>query len=410
MKPLKVLFFDFVTHYGGAQQCTVLLCSQLKKTMQLDVLDAYGFCEKYINAYKEFCIEPVVLQSNSRKIFIGNIDKPFRRLVSICAQIPAFIKLRTLLISEIQKLEPDIVWTNSPKGLTFLMSSFKLRKYAVVLYVHTWFRKQEVSWFWRCIIKRADAVLSVSIATANAMQQWGVDKNKIHVVHHAIDFNEIIQKSKEPIKGYLPGNNAEIKIVVPGQLVRTKGHHTAIETAHILKKKGYSFTVLIIGDQKIGDENYASMLLEMICKYKLEANVFMLGWRDDLPAIMSQCNIVLFPTHSEGLGKVIEEAMLIRKPVVSTPSGGITDLIRHGQTGLLAPVDDADAMAEQIEKLINDKILAQTICENAYKYLTELFSLNKHVNLVKIAFERITAKKEQHNGKKTQNCNAHKQC
>lgn len=384
------MFFDFVTHFGGAQQCTVLLCQQLAQFNELHVIDAYGFCDKYVNALSKCGIQPMVLIPGAKYVYIGSKDKPLKRILSLAKQLPIFLKLRKQIIKHILKLEPDVIWTNSTKALMFLLTSWRLHKYPVVMYAHGWARREEVSVIRRWLIKKADAVFAVSNATAQALQSWGVKKDKIFVVYHAIDFDRIIEDSQKEFVTRPPRMDKPLKILVPSCLLRAKGQHTAIEAACLLKKKGLDFVMWLAGDVKMGaGDEYQQYLRKLICDYGLEANVFLLGYRKDVLALMRLSDVVIFPTHTEGLGRVIEEAMMLKRPVISNPTGGVTDLIIDGETGLLGSIDNAEGIVKNLEKLMLDKDLENKMTNQAYEYLRENFSLNRHVELVESAFEQL---------------------
>jgi glycosyltransferase involved in cell wall biosynthesis len=78
-----------------------------------------------------------------------------------------------------------------------------------------------------------------------------------------------------------------------------------------------------------------------------------LGWREDAPALMAAADLVVVASHREPLGNVVIEAWAQGVPVVACASEGPGALIRHGETGLLAPVDDAPALAAQIRAALS---------------------------------------------------------
>ena len=65
-----------------------------------------------------------------------------------------------------------------------------------------------------------------------------------------------------------------------------------------------------------------------------------LGWRDDIPEIMPLFDVFVLPSLNEGMGRVLVEAMAAGRPVVASRVGGIPDLVRHGETGLLVTPRD----------------------------------------------------------------------
>jgi len=394
---MKLVFFDFVHCYGGSQQCTVLLCDKIKHTDEAYVIDAYGFCKDYMEALAARNIRTYVLSPEAKYGVIGHSNRRLRRMWAFLRQLPAFFKLRRRLIRQIMQIEPDVVWTNSFKALFFLTVSWKLRRYPVCMYAHGWYQKSQVSWFMRFLVKRrADCVLVVSNPTKEALKSWGVPESKIHVVFNAVDFDSILKEAKKKPLAPLPRLAKNYKILVPAHLLHTKGQHTAIKAAAILRQKGLEFVMLLAGEEVAYDKSgYKDYLGQLIRNNGLEENVFMLGWRSDIPQVMGLSDALVLPTHTEGLPRVVLEAMMLGKPVIATPVGGITDLIVDGETGLLANVEDENAFAKCLEKLMSDKCLSDRIATGARKYISEKFCLEHHVSLVREVFKFEIAKKQE---------------
>jgi glycosyltransferase involved in cell wall biosynthesis len=85
-----------------------------------------------------------------------------------------------------------------------------------------------------------------------------------------------------------------------------------------------------------------------------EGRVKFLGWRDDIPEIMPLFDVFVLPSLNEGMGRVLVEAMAAGRPVVASRVGGIPDLVRHGETGLLVTPRDNEAIAASISLLLSN--------------------------------------------------------
>jgi glycosyltransferase involved in cell wall biosynthesis len=79
-----------------------------------------------------------------------------------------------------------------------------------------------------------------------------------------------------------------------------------------------------------------------------------LGWREDVAALLAAADLLVCPSRREPLGNVVIEAWAHRRPVVAAASAGPSQLIRDGVDGLLAPVDDAPALAAAIARVLNE--------------------------------------------------------
>ncbi|MFM8991708.1 MAG: glycosyltransferase [Alphaproteobacteria bacterium] len=86
----------------------------------------------------------------------------------------------------------------------------------------------------------------------------------------------------------------------------------------------------------------------------IDARVRFLGWRRDVAALLATCDMLACPSRHEPLGNVVIEAWAHRRPVVAAASQGPRQLLRDGETGLLVPLEDADALARAMSALAAD--------------------------------------------------------
>jgi glycosyltransferase involved in cell wall biosynthesis len=98
------------------------------------------------------------------------------------------------------------------------------------------------------------------------------------------------------------------------------------------------------------------------------------GLREDVPAILSESDIFVLPSYSEGLSNALMEAMASGCACVASDVGGNRFLIQNGITGFLFPVGDREALAAHVRRLINDPSKRQTLGEAARKRIVEHFS------------------------------------
>jgi glycosyltransferase involved in cell wall biosynthesis len=94
-------------------------------------------------------------------------------------------------------------------------------------------------------------------------------------------------------------------------------------------------------------------------------------WTPELPAVeiaraLDAASILVLPSRREGMGRIIVESFCRGRAVVGTVSGGITDLVEDGVSGLLVPVDDADALADALMAVLGDRELATRLGAGAH--------------------------------------------
>jgi len=86
---------------------------------------------------------------------------------------------------------------------------------------------------------------------------------------------------------------------------------------------------------------------------------------DDVPSLLDASTMLVLPSRSEGLGRIVVEALCRGRPVVATRVGGITDLVRDGENGLLVPTRDPAALADALVRMLSDRTLAERLAGTA---------------------------------------------
>jgi glycosyltransferase involved in cell wall biosynthesis len=148
-----------------------------------------------------------------------------------------------------------------------------------------------------------------------------------------------------------PVNGIEEKIVIGtvGRLTAIKGQDVLLRAfAELAHMRDDVFLVLLGEGEMRGELEETARRLGV---YKV---VKFLGWRPDVAAVMASFDIFCLPSLNEGMGKVVVEAMAMGLPVVASNVGGIKDLVRDGQSGLLVPPGDASALSGALAALCRE--------------------------------------------------------
>lgn len=156
-------------------------------------------------------------------------------------------------------------------------------------------------------------------------------------------------------------------IVVAAVLTPAKAVDVAVAAVANLASRGRPVHLLVVGD---GPER------ERLAAMAEGLPVTFAGYRRDVPAIFAGCaDVVVLPSRiAESFGLVLLEAAQAGVPRIGSTDGGIPEVIADGEDGLLFPIDDAEALAERIERLMDDPALARRLVENARARLARDFS------------------------------------
>lgn len=186
---------------------------------------------------------------------------------------------------------------------------------------------------------------------------------KCVVIHDGIDLNRFSKKPagnvlrdeyKIPPEIKIAGNIAALEI--------QKDYFTFIETIKILSEKKLPLMFFIVGEGSQQKE-----IAEKIKEYNLSDFVILTGFRSDIGNVLASLDILLFTSEMEGLGSTILDAMAAHIPVVATRAGGISEIIRHGENGLLSDIKNAASLAENVRLILENEELKNKIIEQAFR-------------------------------------------
>jgi glycosyltransferase involved in cell wall biosynthesis len=114
-----------------------------------------------------------------------------------------------------------------------------------------------------------------------------------------------------------------------------------------------------------------------------------LGWRDDVAQLMNVFDLLLVPSLWEGFGLVILEAMAHQIPTVASAVSAIPEIIVHGETGLLVPPRNTDALADALVSLLSDTPLRKHMGMLAEDRLESHFSAARMVDETIALYRKI---------------------
>ncbi|WP_353635039.1 glycosyltransferase family 4 protein [Halobacterium sp. NMX12-1] len=148
----------------------------------------------------------------------------------------------------------------------------------------------------------------------------------------------------------LPGERP--RVVMVGRLADGKGHEVLLDAVESLGD--FQGSVCIVGDGPL----YGS-LVAAVEDRGLAEDVFLTGFRDDIPRVLAASDVLVLPSFREGTPRVITEAMASGLPVVATDIAGIPEQVEDGENGYLIPTGDSDALADRLERLLADEELRE---------------------------------------------------
>jgi glycosyltransferase involved in cell wall biosynthesis len=257
------------------------------------------------------------------------------------------------IITTARREDIEIIVANLGKEYWPAAVAAKILGIRIVFVRHQVDRLKKVT---RCLIARhVDRVAAVSIAVLNALREYGIPEEKITVIPNAVDLRRFDPAVVERKIARRDLGFAEHDIVIgtAGKLHVGKGVFELLHAVEGLAIRYPALRLLYAGD---GPER--SALEQETARLSIRNRVVFAGLRNDMERMYAAMDIFVLPsTCREAFGMVIIEAMAMGKPVIATATGGIPEVVKDEQNGILVKPGDPAELADAITRLIEDTAL-----------------------------------------------------
>lgn len=241
------------------------------------------------------------------------------------------------------------------------------------------------SGFPRLVSWLSDLVMCNSTLT----QKWILDVSPNLAGRTKVVWNGVSRNSKAS-QATKPEAKA-VAVALVGRINRLKGQPVLVEAANRLWDRGVrNVTYLLVGSPPAGQEHYLVNLRRLISSSPAKNTIVLRDFVNDVWSIWDNCDIAVVPsTEPESFGLVAIEAMAAGKPVIASAHGGLLDIVVDGETGILVPPNDAEALANAIAKLADDPSLRVRYGEAGRKRQADLFSLDQQIDKTSNCYESM---------------------
>lgn len=162
-------------------------------------------------------------------------------------------------------------------------------------------------------------------------------------------------------------------VILPARLLKDKGVPEFVEAARLLKKRGTSARLALIGEPD--PHNPSSVSSDELEDWVAEGVIESWGWQQDMPKIYAESHIVCLPSYyREGVPRSLTEAAASGRAIVTTDAPGCREVVRHGVNGLLVPPRDPQALADAIQTLLENPQLRQEMGQRGREIVEKEFS------------------------------------
>jgi glycosyltransferase involved in cell wall biosynthesis len=248
----------------------------------------------------------------------------------------------------VRRRKIDLLATHESKSDILGILVSKWCRIPVVSTMHGWITNDRKQRVYHRIDKRIaryfDGVIVVNRVIRDTLIREGVRPEIVHLLHNSIVTEKYFRDGETGYLGRSAGRVLPSPVIgTLGRVSPEKGQADFVEAAALVARRGYAAHFVIVGD---GPDS--GTIRRMIEEKGLTDSVTMTGYLRDPRRVLQEFDLMVLPSHTEGLPNVVLEAFMMNVPVISTAVGGVPEVIRDGENGVLIPPGKPEEMAAAI--------------------------------------------------------------
>lgn len=373
MKKKKIIFLIHTLGGGGAERVLVNLVNNMDQNKYditvMTVIDT-GIYRTYLNSninYKSMFKFPKISRSGNNKDMSGSLlNRSSNKKKALIRAYTTFWKFAPLkLLHDIyigNKYDIEVAFLEGICAKIIANSSNKSSKKIAWIHVDLFnqhksknvFRNKEEE---KNTYKKFDQIVCVSEKVKESFNRlFNLNvRNKVIVKHNVIDSDEIIEKSK--MKTNISSD--EFTICSIGRLNRQKNYLRLAKCAYLLRKRKLHFNVWIIGEG-----TGRKKIQKYIDEHHMKDYFHLLGFRENPYSILEKSDLFVCSSIAEGYSTSVVEALILKKPVVTTDCAGMKEIFGNSHCGIIVP-NNTDSLFDGLYKVMTTPKLYRMIKQGA---------------------------------------------
>lgn len=352
---MKIIFLLATRNFGGAQRSTLEIATRLSFKHHVEIIEIEGIDENYKEVLEKSGLKNTIYSSSTLR------RSPIQKIIQ-------WFLWRKWLKQIINKIDPDYIIVKDVKTLSLLGRN---KTYNVFYHARAWYASYQISYKRRLFFKiLKPKFIAVSQATRHAIFNAGLANLKdISVVPNSINFPNLVNTN-------IKANSNQLRILHAGGFIKSKGQYVSLEIAKKLKTLGIDFKMTFAGFvyKTKSSQSYLEALKSKAREYNLSDNVKFVENKKNLVNLLEENNFLIHPSETEGLPRVVIEAMMYQLIVIANPVGGIIDLINNHVTGYITDFNSVDDYVEYLLLAYNNRQLAEEIALRAKELISKGYS------------------------------------
>ncbi|VAW73273.1 hypothetical protein MNBD_GAMMA15-657 [hydrothermal vent metagenome] len=247
----------------------------------------------------------------------------------------------------------------------------------------------------RWLAPRLDAVICISNAVANNLRSKAIPDKNFQIIFNGLDpANVVADETDSEIRARYGIALSDPVTGMVGNIKEWKGQKSVVLAIARVKQHFPDIRCFLVGDTADADQPYRDVLEQLIEEHGLQKNIIFTGYQTNVANFVSTMDVVI---HSsvlpEPFGRVLIEAMALKKPLVGARDGAVPEIVLEGETGFTFEPDNPDEMSACIVSLLQNPDQAKTMGGKGYQRLNEHFSIGSNVEKTRLLYDEILARR-----------------
>ncbi|WP_422616028.1 glycosyltransferase [Pantoea nemavictus] len=318
---------------------------------------------KWAKISKELLRTLFIFNRSLKKEMIGRIDEKWRVL-------PNAHHISSIL----QAGQYDALYMNNQPS-TNVEGYRAAQGLRVALIQHCRIEPQLSSGLVKMVNERVDAIIAVSHGVNQTLRQSGVDAQRCFTVSNAIDIHQALPSREEVRERFAYPPDTFIFGSI-GSLITRKANHHIFQALSLFKRAhpDAKWKMVVVGS---GPEH--ENLIQLARKENIETHIVFTGFQNNPLDYLAAFDAFILASRSEGLPRVVLEAMLVKTAVIGSNVVGTAELINHDETGLIFEYGEIDQLSAHLTALWQDTSLRQRLINTAQIRVRESYAIENYV-------------------------------
>lgn len=387
MKKIKVAQVITRLDWGGSPDIVRVICTYLDPEVY-DITLIIG-----VTKYPNLKTEEFLKKFGQKALFLPEL----KRNINPLSDLAAFLRLYFLF----RRQKFDIVHTHTAKAGALARTAAFLAGTPVI--VHTLHGHNFYGYFGPVssrivtIIERWLGYLTDKIIALTELERKDLisfkaaGSEKIRLIYQGLEMEGYagLNIDKHRVRHSLGIKPDEKVVGMIGRLEPVKGPEYFIKAAKSVAEVFPRVKFILVGEGSLREK-----LEKQMKSLGLEEKFIFTGWREDIPEILSILDLLVLPSLNEGVGMVLIEAQGLGVPIVASRVGGIPEIVRDNQTGILVSAGDADSFAGAIKSLLADENRRSAMSQEAIKWIKGKFKARDMIEEISKLYQELLALKK----------------